>query len=178
MNGSEGLLGHDVVEILSGDFPAVGGSSLQHFLQFLDVHGFSEFLGDAANVVGVDAASVVVVEEVEDLVDSVLHEKWSTLLSLSPSLEVMPSRNSSKSTSRPRDSSSAIMLKIVGFLLSKPRLCMADLSSRGSILPVASVSNRLKASLSSSISSSVSPGLSIFFLAAGFAPGLALYAIF
>jgi hypothetical protein len=30
---------------------------------------------------------------------------------------------------------------------------MADLSSRGSILPVASVSNKLKASLSSSISS-------------------------
>ena len=35
---------------------------------------------------------------------------------------------------------------------------MADLSYLGSILPVASVSKRLKASLSSSISSSVSPG--------------------
>ena len=56
------------------------------------------------------------------------------------------------------------MLKIVGFLDSKPRDCMADLSSRGSILPVASVSNRLKASLNYSISSSVSPGRSIFFL--------------
>jgi hypothetical protein len=51
------------------------------------------------------------------------------------------------------------MLKIVGFLLSNPRLLMADFSSLGSILPVASVSKRLKASLSSSISSSVSPGL-------------------
>jgi hypothetical protein len=36
---------------------------------------------------------------------------------LSPNLEVMPSRNSSKSTSRPRDSRSAIILKMVGFLL-------------------------------------------------------------
>ncbi len=43
---------------------------------------------------------------------------------------------------------------------------MADLSSRGSILPVASVSNRLKASLSYSTSSSVSPGLSTFFFVA------------
>jgi len=64
------------------------------------------------------------------------------------------------------------MLKIVGFLLSKPRLCIADLSSRGSILPVASVSKRLKASLSSSISSSVSPGRYIFFLVGCLAPGL------
>ena len=56
------------------------------------------------------------------------------------------------------------MLNMVGFLLSKPRLCMADLSSRGSILPVASVSKRLKASLSYSTSSSVRPGLYIFFL--------------
>jgi len=55
------------------------------------------------------------------------------------------------------------MLKMVGFFDSKPRLCMADLSSLGSILPVASVSKRLNASLSYSISSSVSPGLSIFF---------------
>jgi hypothetical protein len=47
------------------------------------------------------------------------------------------------------DSSSLIMLKIVGFLLSNPKLCIADLSSLGSILPVASVSKRLKAYLSS-----------------------------
>jgi len=84
---------------------------------------------------------------------------WDTLDSLSPNLDVIPSRNSSKSTSRPNPSRSAIMLKIVGFLDSNPKLCMADLSSLGSILPVASVSNKLKAYLNSSISSSVSPGL-------------------
>ena len=102
---------------------------------------------------------MVVVEEIEDLIDSCLSDVRITLDSLSPRREVMPSRNSSKSTSRPRPSRSAIMLKMVGFLLSNPRLLMADFSSLGSILPVASVSKRLKASLSSSISSSVSPGL-------------------
>ena len=75
----------------------------------------------------------------------------------------MPSRNSSKSISRPSASRSAIMLKMVGFLVSKPNDCMADLSYLGSIFPVASVSKRLKAYLSYSISSSVRPGLSIFF---------------
>ena len=64
------------------------------------------------------------------------------------------------------------MLKMVGFLDSNPKLCIADLSSLGSILPVASVSNKLKASLSYSISSSVSPGLSTFFLAPVFGTGL------
>lgn len=69
------------------------------------------------------------------------------------------------------------MLKIVGFLDSKPRLCMADLSSLGSIFPVASVSKRLKAYLSYSISSSVSPGRSIFFLGAPLGAGFPLVAI-
>jgi hypothetical protein len=117
---------------------------------------------------------VVVVEEVKYLIDAVLRRGGGTRVSLSPSLEVMPSRNSSKSTSRPSDSSSPIMLKMVGFLLSNPRLCMADFSSRGSIFPVASVSNRLNASRSSSISSSVSPGRYTFFFPAGLAFGFAL----
>ncbi len=91
-----------------------------------------------------------------------------TLVYLSPNLEVIPSKNSSKSISLPSASRSEIMLKMVGFLVSNPRLCMADLSYLGSILPVASVSKRLNASLSYSISSSVKPGLQIFF----FWPGL------
>jgi hypothetical protein len=91
---SEGLLGHDVVEVLAGDLAAVGSSTLQHFLEFLDVHGLTELLGDAADVGGLDEASVVVVEEVEDLIDAVLRGEGCTLVSLSPSLEVMPSRNS------------------------------------------------------------------------------------
>jgi hypothetical protein len=56
---------------------------------------------------------------------------FSTLLSLSPNFEVMASRNYSKSISRPWLSRSAIMWKIVGFLDSKPRLCIAAFSSLG-----------------------------------------------
>lgn len=52
-----------------------------------------------------------------------------TLDSLSPNLEVIASRNSSKSIYLPSDSKSAIMLKMVGFFDSNPRLCIADLSS-------------------------------------------------
>jgi hypothetical protein len=142
---SKALLRHDVVEVLPADLAPVAGGPLQHLLQLLHVHRLAQLLGHAPDVVGVDQPGVVVVEEVEDLVDAVLRGRGRTLLSLSPRREVMPSRNSSKSTSLPRPSRSAIMLKMVGFLLSKPRLLMADFSSRGSILPVASVSNRLNA---------------------------------
>ncbi len=45
---------------------------MQHLLQLLDVHGLSKLLGHSADVVGVYAASVVIVEQVEDLVDAVL----------------------------------------------------------------------------------------------------------
>ena len=70
----------------------------------------------------------VVVEKIKDLVDPVLNHDIFTLDSLSPNLEVMASRNSSKSMSRPSLSSSVIIRKIVGFFDSNPRLCMADLS--------------------------------------------------
>ena len=71
---SEGFLGHYVVKVLSGDLSAVGGGSLQHFFQFLNVHCFSQFLGNSANVVGVYESRVVLVEKVEDLVDAVLNQ--------------------------------------------------------------------------------------------------------
>ena len=96
---------------------------------------------------------MIIIKKIKDFIDAVLSYIKITLDYLSPSLEVMPSMNSSKSTSLPRLSSSAIMLKMVGFLDSNPRLCMADFSYLGSIFPVASVSNRLKAYLSSSTSS-------------------------
>ena len=59
----------------------------------------------------------------------------------------------------PSFSNSAIILKMVGFLLSKPKLYMAAFNSLGSTWLVPSVSNKLNASLISSISSSVNPGL-------------------
>jgi hypothetical protein len=100
---SKGLLGHNVVEILTRDLPAIRRGPLQHFLELLDIHGLSKFLGNSADVIGVDGASVIVVEKVEDLVDSVLSRHKCTRDYLSPSLEVIPSRNSSKSTSLPKD---------------------------------------------------------------------------
>ena len=153
MRQSKCFLGHDVIKIFSGYLSAVGGCSLEHFLEFLDVHGLSQLFGNSADVIRVDCSSVVVIKKVENFIDAVLNNKYFTLDYLSPSFEVIPSMNSSKSTSLPKLSRSEIILKMVGFLDSNPRLCIADLSYRGSIFPVASVSNRLKAYLSSSTSS-------------------------
>lgn len=71
-DASEGLLGHDVVEVFTTDLAAVGSCPLQHLFEFLDIHGFSKFLGDSSDVVGVDVSCVVVIEKVEDLVDAIL----------------------------------------------------------------------------------------------------------
>ena len=114
---SESFLGHDVIEILTGDLSAIGGCPLKHFFKLLNIHGLAQFLGHPADVVGVDVAGVIVVEEIEDFVDAVLDRGWVTLLYLSPSLEVMPSKNYSKVTYLPWDSRAEIMLKMVGFLL-------------------------------------------------------------
>ena len=47
---SEGLFGHYVVEIFTGDLTALSGGPLQHFLQFLNVHRLAELLSYSANV--------------------------------------------------------------------------------------------------------------------------------
>ena len=91
---SECFFGHDAVEIFTGDLSSVTCCSLKHFFEFLDVHGLAEFFGNSTNIVRVDDSGVVVVEEVKDLVDAILIWKTVTLDSLSPSLEVIPSRNS------------------------------------------------------------------------------------
>ena len=51
MRSSEGLLGHDVVEVFTTDLAAIGSSTLEHLFEFLNVHGFSELLCDSADVV-------------------------------------------------------------------------------------------------------------------------------
>ena len=126
---SEVLFSHDVIEVLAGDLSSICRCPLQHFLQLRYVHRFSQFLGNSSDVIDVDGASSVVVKKVEDSADSILIVKIVTLVSLSPSLEVMASRNSSKSMSRPPLSRSAIMWKMVGFFDSKPKLCIADFNS-------------------------------------------------
>jgi hypothetical protein len=94
----------------------------------------------------------------------------SSLVSLSLILAVIISKNSLSNSSEKYYSKSIapllflsrseIIWKIVWFLASNPRLCMAALSSFGSIDPDPSVSNKSNASFISSISSSVNPGLS------------------
>ena len=144
---SKSFFSHYVVKILSGNFSAIRRSALKHFLQLACVHSFTKFLGYSPDIVDIDEACPVIVKEVKNFIDSVLNKWRFTRVYLSPSLAVIPSRNSSKSIYLPSASRSAIILKMVGFLVSKPSDCIADLSSLGSILPVASVSKRLKASL-------------------------------
>ena len=69
---SEGLFGHDVVEIFSADLSSVCCGSLEHFFEFSNVHGFTQFLGDSLDVINVDESGLVVVEQVEDFIDTVL----------------------------------------------------------------------------------------------------------
>ena len=72
LSSSEGLLGHDEVEVLEGDLLTVGGCALKHFFQFLRAHGLTELLGDTAEVVQVDCGRLVIIEEVEDACDTFL----------------------------------------------------------------------------------------------------------
>lgn len=117
MGQSEGLLGHDVVEVLARNLTTIRSCTLKHFLKLLHIHSLAKLLSNSTNVVGVDYSCMIIVEQVENFINAILNRTIFTLDSLSPSLEVIPSKNSSKSTSLPKLSRSAIMLKIVGFLL-------------------------------------------------------------
>ena len=78
---SKALFSHDVVEILFWDFPSIWSCSLQHVLKLLDIHGLSKFFGDSADVIGVDGASVVIIKQVEDFVNTVLNKlNWIPLI--------------------------------------------------------------------------------------------------
>lgn len=66
-------LGHDVVEILPWDLASIGGGSLQHFFELLDVHGLPKLFGHSFDVAGVDKSTVVVIEEVEYFINARLH---------------------------------------------------------------------------------------------------------
>jgi hypothetical protein len=72
LSSSEGLLGHDEVEVLEGDLLTVGGCALKHFFQFLRAHGLSELLGYTAKVMKVDCGRLVIIEEVKDASDAFL----------------------------------------------------------------------------------------------------------
>ena len=91
---SEGFFSHYVVEILSAYLATVCWCSLQHLLQLLDVHCLAQLFCDSADIVRIYVAWMVVIEQVKDLVYSILSKNKTTLDSLSPNLAVMPSRNS------------------------------------------------------------------------------------
>lgn len=114
---SEGFFSHYVVKIFSWDFSSIRGSSLEHLFQLLHIHGLAQFLWNSSNVIWVDHSWMVIIKKVENFIYSSLNNNKNTRESLSPNFEVMPSKNSSKSTYRPNDSKSAIMLKMVGFLV-------------------------------------------------------------
>lgn len=73
LSGSEGLLGHYVIEVLPANLTPVRSRSLQHLLQLLDIHRLAQLFRHPLDIVGVDHSGVVVVEEVEDLIDAVLN---------------------------------------------------------------------------------------------------------
>jgi hypothetical protein len=98
---SKGLLGHDVIEVLARDLASIGGGSLQHLFKLLNSHSLSKFLCNSLDVVCIDGSCFIVIEKVEYFVDPILYSLRYTRDSLSPSFEVMASKNSSKSISRP-----------------------------------------------------------------------------
>lgn len=79
---SEGFFGHDVVEIFSADLSSVGGGSLEHFFEFSNVHGLSQLLCDSLDVIDVDESSLIIVEQVEYFIDTVLKLYKDVLLIL------------------------------------------------------------------------------------------------
>ena len=128
-NPAEAFVDHNVVKFIEahGHISIVVSSS-DHFIDFFIINFFSQLSGNSSEVINMDGIRFIIIEKVENLVNSVLNniKIRFTRLYLSPSLAVIQSRNSSKLIYLPWLSNSAIILKIVGFLDSKPRLCIAD----------------------------------------------------
>ena len=76
---SECFFCHDAIEILSWDFPSIGGCTLEHFFEFTTIHGLSKFLGYSSDIGDVDKASSIVVKQIKDFINSVLKIKLKLL---------------------------------------------------------------------------------------------------
>lgn len=94
---SKGFFRHNIVEILSWNFPAIAGSSLEHLFKLLHIHCFSQLFGYSLDIIYIDASCLIIIKEIEYLIYSALYRLKNTLDSLSPSFEVIASRNYSKS---------------------------------------------------------------------------------
>ena len=66
------FLSHYEVEVFEGDLVAIARGSLKHFLQLVGAHCLAKLFGNSPQIVDVDAARLVVIEELEDTCDSVL----------------------------------------------------------------------------------------------------------
>ena len=69
---SESLFGHDIVEIISGNFSSVIGSSLQHLLQLGCIHSLTQFFSDSFDIVNIDKSSFIIIEQIKDFINTVL----------------------------------------------------------------------------------------------------------
>lgn len=151
---SKCFFGHNVIEIFTTDFPTISRGSLQHFLQFWDIHGFSELLGHPSDVVNVDVATSIIIKQIEDTVNSI------SALFISKfggdGIQELLEINLAPFTFKIGDHIEycgvfSLESKTLHSRFEFPRINLV--MYLGSILPVASVSNKLKASLSSSTSS-------------------------
>lgn len=91
---SDGSFGHDIIEVFSRYLPSIGGSSLKHLLQFAGIHSFSKLFGNSSNIIEADVPSTIIIEKIKDSVNTGLNQIIVTLVSLSPNLAVMASKNS------------------------------------------------------------------------------------
>ena len=66
----EGLLGHDVIEVLWGNLSVrIAVCAFNHFHQLFISHGLAKFLGDTTKVLDCNGACFIVIEQSKDLVD-------------------------------------------------------------------------------------------------------------
>jgi len=72
MDQSEGFLGHNVIEIFTGDLSSICRGSLKHFLQLLNIHCLTKFFGHSPDVSRVDMSTMIIVEEFEYFINAIL----------------------------------------------------------------------------------------------------------
>ena len=69
---SEGLFGHDIIEIFPGDLLAVLSCSLEHLGELVIGHGLSQFLGHFPQIGQIDGIAAILVKQIKYLVNAFL----------------------------------------------------------------------------------------------------------
>jgi hypothetical protein len=94
---SKSFLRHYIIKVLAWYFATVTWGPLKHFLELLHVHRLSKLFWHSLNVIHIYGTSFVIIKKIENFIDAILNRLFFTLDSLSPSLDVIASKNSSKS---------------------------------------------------------------------------------